>query len=386
LDIGGGQLVAWGLTPLSAALTGASATLRQLRLGIAYMDIKDPEFVDFCETGLASLTSLETLSLDVSHNWLTSVGVDAIHTAVCRTLRCATFNLSWNYNVQRVCLRRIEHVHTLDLDVANTCVNTVYVPDSVSKLSMDMRRVQHDAVFIPLIVHINQDRLRHLTLHVDASTVCTLRDLSVATTRLTLMLDLSDREPIDAALRCIVDCNDRRILRMLHLRYAGVTLRESQLFVSTLRTCNALVWLRLEMYAIMSDGFIHSVLCAIAGNLGCLLGFEFTLGDSNATLCADTLSPCIHFASQDGTLRNLVLDFTGTRLTDTAVTLLGCVAVLRRQHNPDHTTTFRMQGSSVGVQGTRTLASAIAIPGCVFYFHPPMSTDVDNIRRLCSTI
>ena len=391
LDIGGSQLMTWGLTPLAAALTAVATTLRQLQLGITYMDIKDPEFVDFCATGLGSLVGLERLALDVSHNGLTSVGVDAIQSAIHRTVRVASLNLSWNYSVHRVCLQRIPCVDTLNLDIANTCVESVHVPDSVSNLTMDMRNVQCDSVFVPPTMRIHPEGVSHLTLHLDGSTVYILRAVRPVPSRvappcLKLMLDMSDREPVHDALQCIADCGRATTLKMLHLRYVGVTMRESQRFTASLRTWHSLAWLRLEMYTMLSKNCIHDILSAVTGNLECLLGFEFTLADFSTALDTDTLSPCIHFARQDGSLRNLFLDFTGIRLTDAAVALLGCTAVLRRQRNADHTTTFRMQGSSVGIHGLQVLSSAVATSGCVFYFHPPMSADVDNIRKLCSSM
>ena len=394
LDIGGSQLLPWGLAPLSQGLTGVATTLRQLRLGIAYMGIKDPEFVEFCETGLRSLVGLETLSLDASHNWPTTVGVDALPRATHRALRRACLNLGWNYDVRHVCLHHMKCVDTLDLDIANTCMESVHIPDSVTTLVMDMRNVQCDAVFVPPTMRINRNGLRHMTLHLDAPTVGILSALpssarpAAATLclNLMLMLDLSDREPMQRALAPITEYDATVVLKMLHLRYVGVTLRESHRFTSTLGSWRSLVWLRLEMYTTLEKSRVHAILSAVTDHLDCLLGFEFTLGDPNTTLCSDTLSPCIRFARPGGSVRNLILDFTGIRLMDLAVALVASTAVLRREYNADHTTTIRVQGSSVGAHGLRVLSSAVSAAGCVFYFHPPMSADVDNIRRMCSSL
>ena len=131
---------------------------------------------------------------------------------------------------------------------------------------------------------------------------------------------------------------------------------------------------------------VCAILSAVTDHLGCLLGFKFTLGDPNTTLCKDTLSLCIHFAGPRGSLRNVLLDFTGLRLTDTGVVLLASTVVLRQEHNAHHTTTVRIQGSSVATHGLRVLSSAVTAASCVFYLHPPLSTDVDNIRRMCSSM
>jgi hypothetical protein len=384
LDISGGQFIGSGLLHVANALAAVSNTLRELCLGIAYMGLRDVEFVQLCDHGLANLKHMHSFLLDASHNSFTNAGVHALeHTMPC-TVRMLTLDFSWNFEITEFHLHRVHGLQYLRVDVANTCAISFQFPADVFDISMDLRNIECNSPIIMAPIRMSSGSLNML---LDSSTASALQQVPVVVggRKLDLVLELTDMEPRWLHHR-ISDYGNANMIQTIRMRNTGTTPTALNLIPMTLSCCKSLQALQLELYMSMPVVSVFEVLQTVSRDLVHLVRFHVLIGADGPPVDVHTISPCTQFGYKESVLRNLCLDFQGPPLTDFAVSLLVYVAAERRRHSQSNVTTLRIQGSSVGFHSLHALSLSAGLTGCSFHFFPPMSPAVNNIRLLCSSM
>ena len=176
-----------GFRQMGQTLAATAPTLEILKLGMDMMDLVDSTFVEFCSVGLALLIQLRRLSLDVSCNRLTSIGVAALQHALSPTVRDLEWILDCNRDACFDCvdLHEAHGLRSVTLNVSNTYVTHLQMPAHVTCLRVDLQHsvrsltaaaVDNRVHPYPMFLSGVGD-VRQLRLHLDCNTVSILRHI-----------------------------------------------------------------------------------------------------------------------------------------------------------------------------------------------------------------
>ena len=359
---------------MGQTLAATADTLRILKLDLHGMGLVDATFADFCSVGLAPLIQLRRLSLNVSHNDLTNVGVAALQHALRPTVRDLDWTLAFNKNVRfdDVDLREAHGLRSVTLDVSHTPVTHLQMPVHVTSFRVDLQWTMRspttaDAVHPHAMFVSGIGAVRQLRLHLDCNTVSILRHIPVARgVALDLKVDTFDMSvaAVEDMQMSIRTYNSIGMLKRLDVyQDHHVAVESLSLLPSVLAFSWNLVSLLLEM---PSATGVAPMLFNAAHYLVQLVEFGLTVRSSSSTFDVCAFALCARFADPNRALRLLSLDVFDIDLTDEAVAFLVDVGVDRYMKNRRNITTLRVEGSSVGPETLKALATSVACPGFKF--------------------
>ena len=380
-----------GFRQLGQALTATAATLQILELGMAGCRMQDSTFVCFCSVGVAPLIRLRRLSLDVTMNQLTDIGVDALQHVLSPTIQHLEWRLGFNLDVRRVHLHTAPCLRTVILKLCTPNMVHIQLPVQVVHLTVALGTGAPSKGCDMCITGV--DAVQRLTLHLNCNTVFTLKHITEkhGAMKMDLRLDLSKitNACMDHVLKSIARFGKAGMLEKLEVSISGRqtrVIKSPGCLASVLSICRTLVSLRVEM----SSAFgLCEILSSVGRDLVHLVDFALMwhrVKGSTAIIDAQTVAPCTLFARE--VLRDVFLNFYENDLTDESVALMVRVAVQRSTDNHKNRTTLKVEGSSVGVHALNALSTATALLGCKFTFFnsKPMSPLVSLYQHMHNPI
>ena len=375
---------------MAEQLRGASHTLECLELYLSCMGLCDGEFVDLCSMGLASLHALRHVNLDVSHNVpLTTVGVNAIQTALRPSVRCLELSLEGNQHIPHVELHHATGLRSVTLHLAGTHVVTLQVAHNVTDITADLREIWPGTSSSSVVDHRLlagawvHAGVRRLNLTLDPNSMALLGEILTPHGPLVdLYLETVDHAlspQLWNAVRVLGTTGRLRTLQLLHCENHEASILP---LPRGLLACHHLITLQLDMMYAMPSTWLAFVIRTVAHDLMNLELFHLALCAVHTDVCDEMIAPCTEFGRGDRPLKTLYFDFHGCRLTDASTALLATMAVERHRHGKY--STVKLQGSSVGEHGLQALSACAALSRCNFHFYPPMTDELSHIHTACS--
>ena len=302
LDLSGGRLIgSGGVRRIAEQLRVGAHTLECLKLHLSCMGLCDGEFMDFCSIGLASLHALSHVNLDVSHNYkLTTVGVNAIQTALPPSVRCLELSLEDNQNIPHIELHHATGLRAVTLHIEGTHVVTLQVSNNVTDMTANLRTICHPTSSHGFIIDNRllagtwiHAGMRRLNLTLDAESTALLGEILTPIGPLVDLYLETEGQALSPqlwdAVRVLGTTGRLRSFHLLHCEKNNNGARIMPLPLG-LSACHQLISLQLDMMFTMPSTWLGFVIRTVAHDLMNIESFHLALCSVRTDACEEIIT------------------------------------------------------------------------------------------------